>query len=44
MGGACHKLEWVRIAGNMISILAGAAPVALGVLRNMWQGHVFPPV
>jgi nitric oxide reductase large subunit len=44
MGGACHELEWVRMAGDMIFILVGAVPVALGVLRSKWQGDLFPPV
>jgi flagellar biogenesis protein FliO len=30
-----QKLEWVRMAGDMIFIFAGAVPTALGVLRSV---------
>jgi flagellar biogenesis protein FliO len=30
-----QKLEWVRMAGDMIFIFAGAVPIALGVLRSV---------
>ncbi len=43
MGGLYHKLEWVRMAGDMIFILAGALPIALAVLRSMWKRDVVPP-
>jgi nitric oxide reductase subunit B len=44
MGGLYHKLEWVRMAGDMIFILAGAVPIALGVLRSLWKRDAVPPV
>jgi nitric oxide reductase subunit B len=44
MGGLYHKLVWVRMAGDMIFILVGAVPIALGVLRSMWKRDVVPPV
>ena len=43
MGGLYHKLEWVRMAGDMIFILAGAVPIALGVLRSVWKRDLVPP-
>jgi nitric oxide reductase subunit B len=42
MGGLYHRLEWVRMAGDMIFILVGAVPIALGVLRSMWKRDVVP--
>jgi nitric oxide reductase subunit B len=44
MGGLYHKLEWVRMAGDMIFILVGAVPLALGVLRSVWKRDMVPPV
>jgi nitric oxide reductase large subunit len=44
MGGLYHKLEWVRMAGDMIFILVGAVPIALGVLRSVWKRDIVPPV
>jgi nitric oxide reductase subunit B len=44
MGGLYHELEWVRMAGDMIFILVGAVPIALGVLRSVWKRDEFPPV
>jgi hypothetical protein len=32
------------MAGDMIFILVGAVPIALGVLRSMWKRDVVPPV
>ena len=43
MGGLYHKLEWVRMVGDMTFILLGAVPIALGVLRSMWKRDVVPP-
>jgi nitric oxide reductase subunit B len=43
MGGLYHTLEWVRMAGDMIFILVGAVPIALGVLRSVWKRDVVPP-
>jgi nitric oxide reductase large subunit len=42
MGGLYHKLEWVRVAGDMIFILVGAVPIVLGVLRSMWKRDAVP--
>jgi nitric oxide reductase large subunit len=44
MGGLYHKLEWVRMAGDMIFILVGAVPIALGALRSVWKRDMAPPV
>jgi nitric oxide reductase large subunit len=44
MGGLYHKLEWVRMAGDMIFIFVGAVPITLGVLRSAWKRDVPPPV
>jgi nitric oxide reductase subunit B len=43
MGGLYHKLEWARMAGDMIFIFAGAVPIALGVLRSLWKRDLVPP-
>jgi nitric oxide reductase subunit B len=43
MGGLYHKLEWVRMVGDMTFILVGAVPIALGVLHSMWKRDVVPP-
>jgi nitric oxide reductase subunit B len=43
MGGFYHKLEWVRMAGDMIFILFGTVPLALGVLRSVWKRDLAPP-
>ena len=42
MGGLYHKLEWVRMAGDAIFILAGAVPIALGVLRSVRKRDLTP--
>jgi nitric oxide reductase subunit B len=42
MGDLYHKLEWVRMAGNGVFILAGAVPIALGVLRSVWKRDLAP--
>jgi nitric oxide reductase subunit B len=42
MGGLYHKLEWVRLAGDAVFILAGALPIALGVLRSVWKRDLAP--
>jgi nitric oxide reductase subunit B len=43
MGGLCHKLEWVRMAGDTIFILAGAVSPALGAVRSVWKRDGVPP-
>jgi hypothetical protein len=43
MGGPYHKLEWVRMAGDMIFILPSAVPLALPVLRSLWKRDLVPP-
>jgi nitric oxide reductase subunit B len=42
MGGLYHKLEWLRMAGDATFILAGAVPIALGVLRSVWKRDMAP--
>ena len=42
MGGLYHKLEWVRLAGDAVFILAGAVPIALGALRSVWKRDLAP--
>jgi nitric oxide reductase large subunit len=37
MSGTYHKLEWLRLVGDMVFLLAGALPVALVVLRRVWE-------
>ncbi|MGD0014805.1 MAG: cbb3-type cytochrome c oxidase subunit I [Bryobacteraceae bacterium] len=41
-GGLYHKLEWVRMVGDTIFILAGAVPIALGALRSVWKRDLLP--
>jgi nitric oxide reductase subunit B len=43
MSGTYHKLEWLRMAGDMVFLLAGALPIAIGVLRCVWKRDL-PPV
>jgi nitric oxide reductase subunit B len=42
MSGAYHKLEWLRMVGDMVFLLAGALPIALGVLRSVWKRDLAP--
>lgn len=37
MGGLYHRLEWLRMAADLIFLLAGALPIALGALRSIWK-------
>jgi nitric oxide reductase subunit B len=37
MGGLYHELEWLRIVADMIFLVAGALPIALGALRSLWK-------
>jgi nitric oxide reductase subunit B len=42
MGGTFHKLEWLRMVGDMIFLLAGALPITLGALRSVWKRDLSP--
>jgi nitric oxide reductase subunit B len=42
MGGLYHKLEWLRMVGDMTFILVGAVPIALGVLRSVRKRDLVP--
>jgi nitric oxide reductase subunit B len=42
MGGTYHKLEWLRMVGDMIFLFAGALPIALGALRSVWKRDLSP--
>jgi nitric oxide reductase subunit B len=37
MNGLFHKLEWLRMAADLIFLFAGALPIALGTLRSIWK-------
>ncbi len=37
MGGTYHKLEWLRMVGDMVFLFAGALPITLGALRSVWK-------
>ncbi len=37
MGGTYHTLEWIRIVGDMVFLLAGALPLALATLRLVFS-------
>ncbi|HJW71532.1 MAG TPA: cbb3-type cytochrome c oxidase subunit I [Geothrix sp.] len=37
MGGNFHRLEWIRIAADMIFLLAGALPLAYATLRLVFS-------
>jgi nitric oxide reductase large subunit len=43
MSGLYHKLEWLRMVGDITFILAGAVPIALGVLRSVRKRDLVPP-
>ncbi len=34
MGGTFHKLEWLRMVGDMVFLLAGALPITLGAIAQ----------
>jgi nitric oxide reductase subunit B len=42
MGGTYHKLEWLRMMGDMIFLFAGALPITLGALRSVWKRDLSP--
>ncbi len=42
MSGTYHKLEWLRMVGDMVFLLAGALPIALGALRSVWKRDLSP--
>ena len=42
MGGAYHKLEWLRMVGDMVFLFAGALPITLGALRSVWKRDLPP--
>jgi hypothetical protein len=42
MGGTYHKLEWLRMVGDMVFLLAGALPIAIGALRSVWKRDLSP--
>ena len=42
MSGTYHKLEWLRMVGDLVFLLAGALPIALGVLRSVWKRDLSP--
>jgi nitric oxide reductase subunit B len=42
MGGAYHKLEWLRMVGDLVFLFAGALPITLGALRSMWKRDLSP--
>ena len=37
MGGIYHRLEWLRMLGDMVFLFAGALPITLGALRSLWK-------
>ncbi len=42
MNGTFHKLEWLRMVGDMVFLLAGALPITLGALRSVWKRDLSP--
>lgn len=44
MGGVYHKLEWLRIVGDMVFLFTGALPIALGALRSVWKRDLPPEI
>jgi nitric oxide reductase subunit B len=42
MSGAYHKLEWLRMVGDVVFLLAGALPITLGALRSVWKRDLSP--
>ena len=43
MGGLYHKLEWVRMAGDLIFILAGAVPISGNRTSSIGMGQEADP-
>jgi nitric oxide reductase subunit B len=37
MNGLYHDLEWLRIVGDLVFLLAGALPIAVGALHSLWK-------
>jgi nitric oxide reductase subunit B len=37
MGGTYHTLEWIRIAGDMVFLLAGAVPIVFATLKLVFD-------
>jgi nitric oxide reductase subunit B len=37
-----HKLEWLRMVGDFVFLLAGALPITLGALRSVWKRDLAP--
>ena len=42
MGGTFHKLEWLRVVGDIVFLLVGALPITLGALRGVWKRDLSP--
>jgi nitric oxide reductase subunit B len=42
MSGTYHKLEWLRMVGDVVFLLAGALPITLGALRSVWKRDLSP--
>jgi nitric oxide reductase subunit B len=42
MGGTYHKLEWLRMVGDLVFLFAGALPITLGALRSVWKRDLSP--
>ncbi len=42
MSGTYHKLEWLRMVGDVVFLFAGALPITLGALRSMWKRDLSP--
>jgi nitric oxide reductase subunit B len=42
MGGTFHKLEWLRMVGDVVFLFAGALPITLGALRSVWKRDLSP--
>ena len=40
MGGTYHKLEWLRVVGDVVFLFAGALPITLGALRSVEKGFL----
>jgi nitric oxide reductase large subunit len=42
MCGTYNRLEWLRMVGDMVFLLAGALPITLGAMRSMWKRDLSP--
>ena len=42
MGGTYHKLEWLRMVGDVVFLFADALPITLGALRSVWKRDLSP--